>query len=253
MESIKRIVYIILPLILLACTNSAQNNVSGHSADFDKDSISNNDSIPVKISKFRFYDLFKLQGSEPYEGDMCVTETRQGDTLTISATLPQEYSIKLVRLDDYWHFTNEFFMDRKDRVTAMSEPQATRNDRFIRNDTIFDYMQQGDYLDVDNFLFIKTDSILKVYHKKSPRFICNADSILMEIKKLPKSNNNLFVKYYVTRDETSCTLKSMDDKEVYNYDYLESQIKGAYFGWITDDNPYIKINEYWLHYLNTEK
>ena len=247
-----RIVYILLPLIILSCTNSTQKNVSEHPVNLDIDTNSNKNSLPVKISKFRFYDLFKLQGSEPYEGDMCVTEIRQGDTLTVSTTLPVEYSIKLVRMNDYWHFSNDFFMDRKDRVTAMSEPQATRNDRFIRSDTIFDYMQQGDYLDVDNFLFIKTDSILKVYHKKSSRFICNADSILMEIKKFPKFNTP-FVKYLITRNETSSALKNVDDKERYNYDYLESQIKGAYFGWITEGNPFIQINEYWLHYLNTEK
>lgn len=97
------------------------------------------DIVPTKVSHYRYYDLSKMKGIEPYSGDSCVTVTEWGDSITISVEKPKKYRITFGRYKDYWHSGGYFNMDKDWCKCGYAGPM--RIDMFVRNDTLFKYRQ----------------------------------------------------------------------------------------------------------------
>lgn len=128
-----RLLSILCLIFLLSCR--------GEGASSSSDS-KENDTIPAKVSHYRYFDLTKMKGIEPYSGDSCVTVTERGDSVTISVEKPEKYSITFGRYKDYWHAGGYFHMDKSWCLCGYAGPM--RVDMFVRNDTLYKYRQDID-------------------------------------------------------------------------------------------------------------
>lgn len=128
-----RLLSILCLIFLLSCRGEGTSSSSDSKE---------NDTIPAKVSHYRYFDLTKMKGIEPYSGDSCVTVTERGDSVTISVEKPEKYSITFGRYKDYWHAGGYFHMDKTWCKCGYAGPM--RVDMFVRNDTLYKYRQNID-------------------------------------------------------------------------------------------------------------
>lgn len=141
-----RIIFLILPICFTCCKKIGKSNTIIHTA------------------KYSYFDLFTMQGVEPCDNDSSVTVSYMGDSLKIEYSLPEKYTLTLHNKGDYWYSHREFDMDKDRYNLTISEYGAPRiYDRFIKNDTIFEYCQILSEAEVYKYIYIKTRELYTLY------------------------------------------------------------------------------------------
>ena len=122
------------------------------------------------VRKYKYFDLFTMQGIEPCDNDSCVTVRQNGDSIQISYNIPTEYSLTLLYKGDYWYSMVMFDTDKNPYCLAISEPWPRRYDTFIQNDTIFEFCQMYFKDMVDKAVYIKTPEQYEVFDLKTENY-----------------------------------------------------------------------------------
>ena len=111
--------------------------------------------------KYKYFDLFNLQGIDPCDSDSGVIVTGQPNLIKIEIHYPHEYSLTLKKKSGYWYAHAEFDMNKNKYDLGKSESWPRKYDRFIFNDTILDYEQMIYEDEIIKTLYIKTQDTYK--------------------------------------------------------------------------------------------
>lgn len=219
---------LLLLLITIACVNS--NNFGEANKPLQNSNVKD-----IEICrKYRFFDLFTMSGKEVYDGDSCVIVVQNHDTLTLEIQYPQKYRLVLLHQDSYWYSCAEFDMDKDKSTMSKSVSWPRRYDRFIFNNTIYEYEQIYSAEIVFKTLYIKKPQLYEVCDLESdntldtnPKIILNKIQDFIKNKDIKLESISI---YDVIRNQSSVKIVSQRTDFSISYTYPELQIWGLPYG-----------------------
>lgn len=161
----------ILSVVCTSCGRIANERYTKETAECQTE-----EDDTLEIERFRYFDLFTMQGIEPCDNDSCVTVIQRDKAIEIKATDPttnEQYTITLTKEDQYWYSRAEFDMhkDKYNELLSLLEYGAPRRyDKFIRNDTIFEFCQIYSRNVVDKTVYVKTPDEYTIFDLKTENF-----------------------------------------------------------------------------------
>lgn len=192
--------------------------------------------------KYDHFDLFTMQPGEPCDNDSCVYVIEKEDALIIKTLEPRKYKVTLKNHGNYWYSKQEFSMeDDRYHVTKTKMP-PTRFDRFIFDNTIYEYEQQLVHENAYNTLMIKTPHVYKELRLETgTELIQDRENILRKINSIIESLEKQVVKeliYDVIRTPKEVEFIYRNTGKRYVRTYPELQIWGGVCGlyWDRDEN-----------------
>ncbi len=219
---------LLLLLITVACVNS--NNFG----EVNKPLQNSHVNKVEESRKYRFFDLFTMSGKEAYDGDSCVIVIQKHDTITLEIQYPLKYRLVLLHQEGYWYSYAEFDIDRDKSAMSKSDSWPRRYDRFIFNNTIYEYEQIYSSEMVFKTLYIKKPQLYEVFDLESDNTLdTNPKLMLNKIQKIIKKTDIKFESvssYDVIRNRTSLQVVSRKTDFSISYTYPELQIWGLPYG-----------------------
>lgn len=210
----KTIITILPLLILLSCQGIGKSTTNDTTLD----------KVPTKISHYRYFDLSKMKGIEPYAGDSCVTVTEWDDSIRISVEKPINFTLTFKREKDLWHADGYYFMDQEWCKCDPPHSGPTHIDWIVRNDTLYKFNQAIlDYPEVHTFskLDIMTGNLRErfggFFQDRGLTDLSNIYQIIDSIKRTDfiLSHRDIWKSdYKITRTPTMVTFD--------NYKYIDS-------------------------------
>lgn len=219
---------LLLLLSTIACVNS--NNFGEANKPLQNSHVDN-----AEIGrKYRFFDLFTMSGKEECDGDSCVIVVQKHDTITLEIQYPQKYRLVLLHQDSYWYSCAEFDIDKDRSTMSKSVSWPRRYDRFIFNNTIYEYEQILSSEIVFKTLYIKKPQLYEVFDLKSGNALDTDSKIILNkiqdfIKKKDVKSESISI-YDVIRNRTSVQIISHKTDFSISYTYPELQIWGLPYG-----------------------
>lgn len=217
-----------LLLLLLACVNSNNSGENNYS-------IQNSHANRCTTNyKYKYFDLFTVQGINRCENDSCVLVNKKKNIIILETRLPQKYHLVLKHENKYWYSFAEFDMNKYKFNLSKSEAWPRRYDRFIFDNTIYEYEQMCYENLVFNTLYIKTPNLYKVIDLGTEYVLIDNRQIIF--KKILKIIDNIGNKsesseiYDVVRHKSSIQIISRKTGFIFTYTYPELQIWGLPYG-----------------------
>ena len=223
MEKLEKILNLVITTLLSwVCIACNTTNNEHHTND---GKMNQNQEIDTpKIEKFRYYDLFSMQGIEPYNGDSAVIVTQTNDSIILNINFPERYSRAFRNMGSYWYSHSEFDMDKNRYYLTLSESWPIRYDMFVVNDTIIEYCQTFYRDEVIKDIYLKTsNAYYKIGWIKESSEDSDPDKMIIKAKDFfDSSQNNKNAEYYieasVIRDKSRITFTNVEkNTKIYGY------------------------------------
>ena len=177
----------------------------------------------IKVEKFRYFDVFSMQGIEPYDGDSAVIVMRTDDSISLKINFPERYNRTFRDMGSYWYSHSEFNMEKNRYFLTLSEAWPKRYDMFVFKDTILEYCQTYFGDEVIKDVYLKTRN---TYYKLGWIEELSQDTlpemIITKAKNLIKNRHNINARSYlelsVGRDESRVTFTDAENAtSLYGY------------------------------------
>ncbi|MDE5607942.1 MAG: hypothetical protein K2I64_03305 [Muribaculaceae bacterium] len=195
--------------------------------------IEKRQNYPIEIERFRYFDLFTMQGIEPCDNDSCIIVTEKGDSIKIETNYPKKYSLTLCNKGNYWYSHAEFDMNKDRYRLGKSESWPRRYDRFILTDTILDYEQVFYNDEIFKTLYIKTKETYKALDLTGGYKVDNdPQEILSKILKILHSSNQKTFRSVLNIKRKNSEMEYIGEKygNVYSGSFPELQVWGGAYG-----------------------
>lgn len=230
----KLLLRIFLPVAVGAavCSSCGRTATERYSKETTECQTEENDTL--KIERFRYFDLFTMQGIEPCDNDSCVTVIQKRNKVIIDYRLPERDSLILNNMGGYWYSWAEFDMDKNKYYLTMSESFPRRYNRFIRNDTIFEFCQMYSTDEVYKTVYLKTRDEYTIFALKTENYTdSEPEKIYKRINDVVNGENCHITdisEWKVVRESEEVLFNSVGSRFVISRKYPELLIWGGEYG-----------------------
>ncbi|MDE5607383.1 MAG: hypothetical protein K2I64_00415 [Muribaculaceae bacterium] len=239
MEFMETIVIALITTILsVVCSSCGRIANERYTKETTECQTEENDTL--KIERYRYFDLFTMQGIEPCDNDSCITVTQKGNKVIVDYKLPERDSLILNNTGEYWHSRAEFDMNKNRYYLTMSESWPRRYDRFIRNDTILEFCQMYSTDEVYKTVYLKTRDEYTIFDLKTENYTdTDPQKIYRIISDVVNGENNDITyvsKWNVKREANETQFIDIESGFVITREYPELLIWGGNYGFGVEKN-----------------
>ena len=189
----------------------------------------------IETLRYKQYDLFTMRGiDECMHDDTCVIVTKTPNSIVLETRLPVKFHLELRRYNKYWYACEEFDMDKDPWELYKCESWPSRFDRFISDNTIYDYLQICWQDEVSERLYVKKQNFCVVYDlpdmvksvERDPVRILNKIHNILN-GTIPYSSKGIF---NIDRQKRKVKITSQDSKFEVVDTFPDAQIWGGPYG-----------------------